>query len=96
VSRGIRWTRRALRRLNEIGEYIAAHDPAAADRVVRTIARRTLELRDHPMIGRTGRVEGTRELVVGGTPYLVAYCIQVDAIVVLTILHAAQAWPDGL
>jgi predicted transcriptional regulator len=43
-----------------------------------------------------GRVERTRELVVGSTSYIVAYRVHADAIEVLTIPHAAQAWPDGL
>jgi len=96
VSREIRWTPRALRRLDEIGEYIATHNLIAARQVVSAIARRALDLREHPMTGRTGRVERTRELVVGGTPYIVVYRVHADAIEVLTILHAAQAWPDSL
>jgi plasmid stabilization system protein ParE len=50
-------------------------------------------LADHPAIARPGRVAGTRELVVIGTPYIVIYRIEATAIVILRVLHAAQRWP---
>jgi plasmid stabilization system protein ParE len=50
-------------------------------------------LADYPAIAPPGRVAGTRELVVIGTPYIVIYRIEATAIVVLRVLHAAQRWP---
>lgn len=89
----LQWTRRALRRLDGIGAYVAEHDPHAASRLVGRIAEQTDQLRTYPMRGRQGRAPGTRELVVSGTPYIVAYRIVGDDIEVITVLHAAQAWP---
>ena len=48
-----------------------------------------------PKAGRIGRVAGTREVVVPGTSYLVAYRIVEDMIQVLAILHGAQEWPES-
>jgi addiction module RelE/StbE family toxin len=96
VKRTVRWTRRAHRRLAEIGAYIEAHNPAAAARVVSAIAKGVERLGREPGRGRPGRIRGTRELVVVGTPYLVAYRIHVNDIEVLTIQHGAQRWPDSL
>ena len=48
-----------------------------------------------PYAGRIGRVEGTREIYVAGTSYLVAYRIVESTIHVLAILHGAQEWPDS-
>jgi plasmid stabilization system protein ParE len=62
------WTRRALRNLDDIGDYIVQDDPAAAERVVRRIVEQTLGLAFYPNIGRQGRVEGTREFVIVDTP----------------------------
>lgn len=47
-----------------------------------------------PELGRTGRVQGTRELVVAGTPYIVPYQIKGSVVEILTVLHAARRWPD--
>ncbi len=62
------WTQRARRNLNDIGEYIAQDDPAAAERTVRRIVEQVSGLAYYPRIGRPGRVEGTRELVISDTP----------------------------
>ena len=94
--RRVRWTRRARRRLREIGAYVEEHNPVAAARVVGAIARSIERLGREPGRGRPGRIRGTRELVVIGTPYLVAYRVHVNDIEILTIQHGAQRWPDDL
>lgn len=38
---------------------------------------------DNPHMGRLGRVKGTRELVVSGMPYVIAYRVETDAVVIL-------------
>lgn len=96
MKRSVRWTRRALRRLDEIGAHISADNPAAAARVVSAIARGVQQLGDAPGRGRPGRVRGTRELVVVGTPYVVAYRVHNNDIEILTIQHGAQLWPSTL
>lgn len=48
-------------------------------------------MRHHPYTGRTGIEEGTRELVIPNTPYVVVYrVIQSEAIQILRIWHGAQ------
>jgi toxin ParE1/3/4 len=49
-----------------------------------------------PNRGRAGRIAGTRELVVSGTPYIVAYRVASDRTIVLRILHAARRWPTSM
>jgi toxin ParE1/3/4 len=49
-----------------------------------------------PAIGRPGRVAGTRELVVSGTPYIVPYRVRGERVQIITVLHSAQRWPDRL
>nr|WP_281175963.1 type II toxin-antitoxin system RelE/ParE family toxin [Edaphobacter aggregans] len=51
------------------------------------------ELVRFPEIGRPGRVEGTRELVIRRTPYIVAYRITRGTVQILRILHDARLWP---
>ena len=50
-------------------------------------------LAQFPAIGRLGRVEGTRELVISGTSYIVPYRVKADAVQIITILHSSQRWP---
>jgi toxin ParE1/3/4 len=51
-------------------------------------------LADHPHIGRPGRIEGTRELVVAGTPFVVPYRVRDDCVEVLSVFHGKRKWPD--
>jgi toxin ParE1/3/4 len=46
------------------------------------------------MIGRQGRVGGTRELVVQGTPYIVVYRVH-DDVEILAVVHGARKWPES-
>ncbi|HME59417.1 MAG TPA: type II toxin-antitoxin system RelE/ParE family toxin [Terracidiphilus sp.] len=92
----VRWTMPAANQLQSIFEYIAANNPTAAYRTVRRIREAILLTARMPYSGRIGRVEGTRELTVSGTSYLVAYKIVDNMIHVLAILHGAQEWPGSL
>lgn len=92
----IRWTLRALRRLDEIGAYIEQDDPDAAARVVARIVSAVDGLAEFPAIGRTGRIKGTRELVLADIPYLVPYRVTTATIDILTVMHASQRWPSKL
>ena len=90
----IRWTRKAARELNAACDYVAG-DEAAADRILLTIHEAVGQLEFHPLMGREGRVETTREMVITGTPYIVAYRIRKDSSVqVLSVLHGRRRWPD--
>ncbi|WP_018265676.1 type II toxin-antitoxin system RelE/ParE family toxin [Methylosinus sp. LW4] len=44
---------------------------------------------------RRFRIFGTREFVVAGTPYLVPYRVQNEAIHILRVYHGARRWPDA-
>ena len=88
----VRWLRAALANLEAEAEYIARDNPAAAARVVIAITRAVERLSAHPASGRPGRVPGTRELVVPGTPYILPYRVRSDAVEVLRVFHAARKW----
>ncbi len=92
----LRWTRPALRDLFEIHAYIAEHNPVAALKVVRTMRAQAEGLTTYPMIGRPGRVDGARELVVTGYPYTMAYRVSEETIDLLAWRHTARLWPIGL
>lgn len=72
---------------------VGARDPRAAIGMGDAVETAVRRLADHPHIGRPGRVAGTREVVVTGTPYVVAYRVEREAVVILRLLHGAQRWP---
>ena len=67
-------------------------DPKA---FVRRLRERLQILAVHPLTGRVGRVDGTRELPLAGLPYIAIYLVSAEAglIDVVRILHGAQMWP---
>ena len=91
----LRWTLPAVEQIREIFEYIADDSPAAAARTVERIRLSIRQASRMPFAGRMGRVGGTREVIVPGTSFIVAYRILEDAIHVLAILHGAQQWPES-
>jgi toxin ParE1/3/4 len=60
------------------------------------IQERIETLLEYPLAGRSGRLEGTRELVIADTPYIAVYRIANDTIRILRILHGARQWPDQI
>ena len=69
---------------------MAADKPEAALQLATRIVAVVANLRQHPYLGRVGSDAGTRELVIGGTPYIVIYRINLHRVVISTIWHAAQ------
>ncbi|SCB10747.1 type II toxin-antitoxin system RelE/ParE family toxin [Rhizobium multihospitium] len=94
-ERRVRWTARALGRLDEIGAHIHKDNPDAAARVVLRIVSAVDMLVDFPATGRVGRISGTRELVLGDIPYIIPYRVVHD-VEILTVMHAHQRWPSVL
>jgi toxin ParE1/3/4 len=80
--------------LEDIYERITADNTTAATRVVRRIPTAVERLREFPAIGRPGRIEGTRELIITGTPYIVPYRVTGDTVQVITVMHSSQRWPE--
>lgn len=96
MTRRLEWTRRALRRLESIGDHIARDNPAAADRVIARFRSAAEKLAAFPAMGRVGRIAGTRELVLTDVPYIIAYRVTEPRIDILTIVHTSQRWPEQL
>jgi len=92
----IEWTDQATRQLDEVHDFIAlSKSGEVAARTRMRIVTSVQHLADFPMLGRAGRVPGTRELVISSTPFIVAYAVQRDRIVILAIYHGAQRWPEA-
>jgi toxin ParE1/3/4 len=90
----IKWLRRAERDLDQVEAYIAQDNPRAAVEMALNIIVAVEQLDTFPGMGRAGRVEGTKELVVDSTPYIVPYHKKGERIEILRVYHAARRWPD--
>jgi toxin ParE1/3/4 len=90
------WSRRALRHLTHVRDYIAKDDLKAAEGIASRILESVERLAAHPHIGRSGRIVGTRELVVSGTPYVVPYRIRDERLELIAVFHGRQRWPAKL
>ena len=76
--------------LENIGDYIASHDPSAAVRLVDALQRRWDLLTLHPFSGapRDDIAPAIRHLVVGD--YLTLYRVGDDAIEIVRVLHGKR------
>jgi toxin ParE1/3/4 len=91
----IEWTEQATRQLEQAHDYIAlSNSDEVAARITMHIVANVQQLDSFPMSGRSGRISGTRELVVPNTPFVVAYAIDHHRIVLLAVYHRAQQWPE--
>ena len=89
----IRWTEGAFRNLYQVEEYIAQDNPSAAVATVNKIIDSALMLADYPTIGKRGREQGTRELVVAGPSFIVIYAVRREELVIIRVLHTAMKYP---
>jgi toxin ParE1/3/4 len=92
----LKWSIFAQADREAIFDYIEADSPQAAITVDDRIREQIEGLMKFPEMGRPGRVDGTRELVIQRTPYIAAYRIAGKTVRILRVLHGAQMWPEEL
>ncbi len=90
----VKWTEPAAKALESIQDYIAKDNPRAVFEVAQRIRLAVSKLEEYPKTGRTGRVIGTRELVIHSVPYIVPYRIRKKEIQILSVYHTSRKWPD--
>ncbi len=90
------WTERSRDDRRRIYAHIEADSPLAAIRIDERIGVEARRLLTFPQSGRPGRVEDTRELVVGRTPFVLSYRIVGDVVRILRVLHGAREWPEHM
>lgn len=90
------WSRRAIRHLVYLRKYIENDSEQNARLVANRILKAVELILSHPEIGRSGRVVGTRELVVPDTPYVIPYRIRRERLELIAVFHGRQKWPAKL
>ena len=87
------WRPAAIADRKRITNHIAKDNVMAAIDLADLLLAKALVLDEHPLLGRAGRIKGTRELVVHPN-YIVFYRVVGKAVEVLRVKHAAQQWPE--
>ncbi len=88
----VRWTPEAQDDRAQIFDYIVADSPRSAVKMDELFSKAAARLADHPEIGRTGRILGTRE-VIPHKSYCLVYEIEQETVWVLALVHTARQWP---
>lgn len=80
--------------LEHLAEWLKPRSPQGLDRLLTAIFTTIAQLEGFPLLGKEGRVEGTRELVVPRTSLILIYTLP-DAyhLDVERILDARQKYP---
>ncbi len=84
------WSPRAIRHLVSIREYIEKDSEVSAAVVAGRILNAIEILRTQPQMGRPGRLTGTRELVVSGTPFIVPYRVRRERLELLAVFDGRR------
>jgi len=86
------WTPEAQQDRIDVWDYVAADNPLAAARMDEIFSDAAVRLAEHPMLGRSGKIPGTRELIPYES-YRLVYKIDGETVWILTLVHTARQWP---
>ena len=88
--RRLRWSVAAAGDLEDIAQYLHRHHPSFAAETIQRLYDAARSLKRFPLLGRIGKREGTRELVLAPLPYLLVYAVDGDVIHILRFLHTSR------
>lgn len=90
----ISWAKGARFARNALIEFIAQDNVLAAIEIDETITATSLRLAEFPLLGKNGRIAGTRELVVH-EHYVLVYELENDSLTILMVLHTSRQWSSA-
>jgi plasmid stabilization system protein ParE len=92
------WSNRAYNNLFEILTYFADIDEEElGHKIINNLYMATDILADFPMVGRIGRINGTRELINKTFSYITIYEItSTFRIDILTVIHTSRLFPEEI
>ncbi|MBI3146892.1 MAG: type II toxin-antitoxin system RelE/ParE family toxin [Betaproteobacteria bacterium] len=86
------WASAAEQDRADIIDYISQDNPLAAIRMDELFAEAAGRLAEHPQLGKTGLIPGTRELIPHES-YRLVYEVVDNTVWILALVHTAQMWP---
>jgi toxin ParE1/3/4 len=87
------WSPTALRHLVSIRAFIEKDSETNAVLVAGRILSAIDLVQTHLHLGRPGRLPGTRELVITGTPYIVPYRVRHKRLELPAVFDGRRQWP---
>jgi toxin ParE1/3/4 len=91
----LRWTPRAVADLEQIADYLLAVHPQSWDRLLTRVEETVDYLLHFPHMGKAGLVEGTREFVLSGTPYILVFRIKHDVVQMVSVRDGRMQLPPS-
>ncbi len=88
------WSPEAREDLLSLFSYIAGDDLEAAKKLRNVILSKVELLAKTHHIGRSGRVPGTKELIIDKTPYIIPYRCKEDRLEIVRVYHSSRKWPE--
>jgi toxin ParE1/3/4 len=82
--------------MRDLVRYIARDSPHNARLVRERLRDAASRLSLHPESGRPGRADGTRELVVPHTSYILVYRVNAGVLEIIAFIHESRQWPTDL
>lgn len=89
----VRYTREALRDIDQISSYIAERNVGVAAAFLESVASVVQRLERYPYSAQKTKMEGIRATPISRFPYLIFYTAENDGIVVHYVRHAARLRP---
>lgn len=86
------WATAAEQDRAAIFDYISQDNPLAAIRMDELFAEAAGRLTEHPHLGKSGLIAGTRELIPHES-YRLVYEVQDNTVWILALVHTARMWP---
>jgi len=91
----IKWLARATANLENERRFIAKDNPQASIQVLQQVFDTVEHLSEFPYIGKSGRINGTREFNIPKLPYIVIYSIDSKFVRIHRILHTRRQYPPS-
>lgn len=86
------WTASAHQDRIEIWDHVFSHNPQAAIDLDDIFSKIIEQISDHPFMGQSGKISGTREIVPHEN-YRIVYQVSNETIWILALVHTSRIWP---
>jgi addiction module RelE/StbE family toxin len=84
----LRWSKRALARLDDIADYIARDNPVRAETFAKEL-RKKVDVLQSQQLGTAWHVFGTKQYMLH-LNYIAIYRVKDGEVQIITMLHSAQ------